>query len=433
MEFKVVFGPDNGGPSRFYRIPSLVTTKNGVTVACADARFCGGMDNPNRIDKVVRRSFDCGETWGEYITAVREHGEKRMRSSAAIDPAMTYDESTGRIYIHYSHTPAGIGLRNSVKSTGYDKEHHKLLCHGLKKYIVKGSAIYTQSGKATPYSVDKNGDVYKGGKLVCNICIGGRFKEVNTSYLMMCWSDDDGETWSDPVCLNPQVKKDHMSFIGPGPGNGIVIKNGKYSGRIVVPIYYSTKTFPPRMSCCVIYSDDNAKTWRLGESPNNTRFVNGKRVSDMTVKNGDMLTESQLIEQADGTLKYFMRNHYKDRCVAVAYSKNGGESWEKFRYDESLPQPICQSSVISFESDGKRCAVFLNPADKKARINATVRLSEDDGESFAYSRRLKDGEFVYSSLTVLPDGDIGALFEPDTKCRQILFAKISPKWIKNNH
>ena len=58
MEFQTVFGPNIKGPSEYYRIPSLITAKNGVLVACADARYCSGMDNPNRIDKVIRRSFD---------------------------------------------------------------------------------------------------------------------------------------------------------------------------------------------------------------------------------------------------------------------------------------------------------------------------------------------------------------------------------------
>ena len=51
MEFSTVFGPNTGGPADFYRIPSIITTKNGVVVACADARYCSGMDNPNRIDR----------------------------------------------------------------------------------------------------------------------------------------------------------------------------------------------------------------------------------------------------------------------------------------------------------------------------------------------------------------------------------------------
>lgn len=431
MDFKTVFGPSTGGPSDYYRIPSMITTKNGVVVACADARCCSGMDNPNRIDKVVRRSTDSGNTWSEYIIAVKEHGKKQMRSSAAIDPVMTYDENNSRIYLHYSHTPAGVGIRNSRCTMGTDKDGNMVVRSFGRKFICRGGKLYTNGGKATAYTVDKDGNVSKNGCVCGNIYTGGRFKQEHTSYLMMCYSDDDGLTWSEPQILNHMVKRSDMSFIGPGPGCGITISQGKYKGRIVVPIYYGTRTFPLRLSCAVIYSDDCGKTWKMGKSPNNTRSIGSKVLSDTTIKNNEMLTESQLIEQEDGTLKYFIRNHDPRRSVAVAYSKNGGESWEDFRWDDNLPQAICQMSVIKLKGTENPTVIFLNPADKKKRVNGTVRISEDDGETFTNSRLLKGDGFVYSAMTQLPNGKIGVLFEPDSECREILFASFSTDWIRD--
>ena len=57
-------------------------------------------------------------------------------------------------------------------------------------------------------------------------------------------------------------------------------------------------------------------------------------------------------------------------------------------------------------------------------------LSEDDGETFPYRRQLKEDDFVYSCITQLPNGNVAVLFEPDSKCRQILFAEVSVEWIK---
>lgn len=430
IKFKTVFGANTGGPSEFYRIPSMITTKTGVVVACADARYCTGADNPNRIDKVVRRSFDSGETWEKYIVAVQEQGTEKMHSSAAIDPILTYVKTTGRIYLHYCHTPAGIGIRNSKCCVGEDSEGYRIIESKFRKYILKDGFLYTQNGKKTKYEVSDNGDVLKNDKKVGNIYTGHSFKETGTSTLMMCYSDDDGLTWSKPQSLNSQIKREYMSFIGPGPGNGIVIEHGEYKGRIVVPIYYGTKKFPLCLSCCVIYSDDNGETWNLGETPNNTRLINGKKVNHFKIKNEEMLTESQVIEQSDGTLKYFMRNHDPKRSVAVAYSKNGGESWFDFSLDDSLPQPICQSSVIKIENSDKPYVVFLNAADRNARKRGTVRLSEDDGETFTYSRVLKEDDFCYCSLALMPDGKVGTLFEPNQECKSIMFTKFSLDWIK---
>lgn len=430
MQFKKLFAPGTGGPSDFYRIPSMITTNNGVTVACADARFYTGSDNPNRIDKVIRTSKDSGETWSDYVTVVEEYGKEKELSSAAIDPILTYDHNTNRIFMHYCHTPAGVGILNCNSTVGEDKQGNKFVGTKFRKYILKDGALYTRTGKKTPYTVNNDGEVFKGEKSLGSIFTGGKFKEAHTSFLMMCYSDDDGQTWSKPVSLNSQLKKKYMSFIGPGPGNGIVLRHGKYAGRIIVPIYYGVRKFPLGLSCCVIFSDDNGKTWTLGETPNNTRKINGFKANSRLIIENNMLTESQVIEQSDGTLKYFMRNHDPKRCVAVAYSRNGGETWEDFTWDETLPQPICQTSVIKIENAEKPYVVLLNAADKKQRRCGTIRLSEDDGETFSYSRVLKEDSFVYSSLNLLPDGNIGILFEPDLECKEIWFTKVSLDWIK---
>ena len=430
MKITTLFGPGTGGPADFYRIPSVITTDSGVTVACADARFCSGRDNPNRIDKVIRRSEDCGETWGDYITAVEEHGTEHTKSSAAIDPVMVYVPEKKRILMVYSHTPAGTGILNSVCGTGFDKDGNKLLSGRFGTYILKGEKVFRSNGRETPYTVKENGDIFKNSQSCGNIYTGGKLKETHTSFLMICHSDDDGLTWSKPRCLNTQVKKDFMSFIGPGPGCGIVIEKGAYKGRVVIPVYFGSRAFPLQLSCTVIYSDDCGESWTLGETPNNTRNIRGKKANCKKIRQSEMLTESQLIEQEDGTLKYFIRNHDKRRSAAVAYSRNGGESWEDFKWDDSLPQPICQMSVIKLKGTEKPTVVFLNPADRQNRANGTVRLSEDDGETFKWQRLLKEGGFVYSAMTQLPNGRIGVLFEPDTECREIHFTSFTADWIK---
>lgn len=430
MEFQTLFGPGIGGPADYYRIPSIVTTKNGTLVACADARYYTGMDNPNRIDKVVRRSTDGGKTWGPFIVAVQEHGTSRMKSSAAIDPILTYVADSNRIYMHYCHTPAGVGILNCNCSVAEDAQGNRFIRKGLRRYVLRDGRLYTAAGRETDLTVSDSGEVSRGGQALGNIYTGGPYHEENTATLMMCYSDDEGLTWSHPQSLNAQVKERFMSFIGPGPGSGIVIESGKYAGRIVVPIYFGARKFPLCLSCCVIYSDDGGQTWRRGVTPNDTRTLHGRRLSCRRVTNSQMLTESQVIEQEGGVLKYFMRNHDKRRSVAVAYSRDGGETWEDFDWDDSLPQPICQSAVLRLRGMEKPYVVFLNAADRKARKNGTVRLSEDGGETFPHARLLKEGEFVYSSLAQLPNGNVGVLFEPDTACQEIWYGELSLAWIR---
>lgn len=427
-----VFGPGQGGPSENYRIPSMVVTKSGMLVACADARYYTGSDNPNRIDKVIRRSADSGETWQEYILAVKEHGESKNNSSAAIDPCMVYVEELGRIYMIYCSTPSGVGILNCERAASEDKDGNPIVLgrNGRDRYVLKEGFLFKNGTEKTGFAVDGEGNVSKDGKAICNIHIDGEFKIVNTATLMLCHSDDDGLTWSKPVSLNKSVKKEYMSFIGPGPGVGIVMKHGEHKGRILFPIYYGTHKRMLALSCTCIYSDDLGKTWHLGKSPNTTRKIGPFRANHKFTFESFMLTESQLIEQKDGVLKYFMRNHSSKRSVAVAYSYDGGESWEDFHHDETLPQSICQMSVISLENMDKPYVVFLNPASRKARENGVVRLSEDGGETFPYSRQIKEGPFVYSTLAQLPDGAVGAMYESDLVGEKIDFVKFTLDWIK---
>lgn len=431
MEKKIVFSKASGGPADFYRIPSMVTTKNGVVVACADSRIFVPHDNPNRIDQYIRRSTDSGETWGEYIPVMKGVGNVPMNSSACCDPVLTYSAETGRLFLHCILSPSGVGIRKCYCCVGEDSDGNRIIHGGHGVFTLKGDTLW-QNGVPTSYKVYENGDVYTELTVkVGNIYTGDDFRMEDTFYLMMSYSDDDGMTWSKPRSLNYQVKAPYMSSLGPGPGSGIVLKHGEYKGRIVVPVYFgTTTTLPLRLSCCVIYSDDNGENWTRGETPNNTRLIDGQKANCMTIRDEDCLTESQVIEQEDGTLKVFMRNHDARRQTAIAYSKDGGTTWEDFGFDENLPQPICQMSVIKLDGMEKPYVIFLNPADKTERKCGTVRLSEDDGETFPYSRKLNETSHWYSSLAQLPDGNIGALIETDPECRELHFVKFSLNWIK---
>ncbi|MGN0797100.1 MAG: exo-alpha-sialidase [Christensenellales bacterium] len=433
MEFIKLFDKESCGQGN-YRIPAVVVTNNGVVVACADERYYGGGDNPNRIDKVVRRSLDGGKTWGDKIVAVREYGESKQGASAAIDPTLLYDGEKGRIYMLYDHTPAGVGILSCVSGVGEDEHGYRYIIGQGERFTARDGKLYS-GDTATDYEIDEDGNIYQKSQYVSNIFIGdGIFKEQSTFYLMLCYSDDDGLTWSKPVCLNHQVKTDDMSFIGTGPGVGVKIEQGKYAGRLVFPIYYNKgKGRVLRLSCAVIYSDDGGNSWKMGDTPTHCRKRLGLfSCKDKSVLPHECLSESQLINLQEGGLRLFMRNHSNKKRVAVADSYDGGESWTNFCFDDALKQSICQLSVINAVDGDKPCVVFLNGADSKKRRNGVIRLSYDEGKTWAYSATLREGEFVYSSMVQLPSGDIGVLFEPSTLHESIDWTIVSLDWIKEN-
>ena len=418
-----VFGKATGRANN-YRIPSVITTKHGTVVACADERFFSAADFPNRIDKVVRRSEDGGRTWQEQIVAVEEVGESKNHGSLAIDPALLYDEEQDKIFMLYSHTPTNIGIITAKRGTGLtSKGDRKVTVDGKKGYIDANGKVF--AGKsATSYTVDERGYVYEGGKKIGNMYIKDcPVCEYETFFLYICESSDDGKTWSKPVCLNSQVKQEWMSFLGTCPGIGIKLKHGKYAGRLIFPVYYNSQgmCIVPilSLSACVIYSDDGGKTWKRGKSPNDGRKKHGIKLSSRFVADWNNITESQVIELPDGTLRMFMRNHSLKRLISMAESTDGGVTWHNYRHNEYLPQPICQVSVLNAEHNGKQVTLVCNAADKQKRINGLVRLSYDYGETFVASMPVKqpdeDNGFVYSCMTQAANGDIVLLYEGSTK------------------
>ncbi|MDE6758414.1 MAG: glycoside hydrolase [Clostridia bacterium] len=432
---QTVFSKEYGRAGN-YRIPSIIKTKRGTLIACADERFFTCRDNPNRIDKVVRRSEDDGLTWQEQIVAVEEVGETMNDASAAIDPCMLYDETADKVFMIYCHTPAGIGILNCKNGVGQDSDGNLHLYEGRKRYTLKGDGVYTKRGeKNSDYRIDEYANVFYKGEPTGNYKLkSGKLKELATSFLYMVVSEDDGLTWSKPINITYQVKAKYMSFIGPGPGVGICVKEGKYKGRLIFPIYYNTFPIPTtgilNLSSCVIYSDDNGKTWHRGKSPNQTRKRLGVNIGHRLIAPNDCITESQLIECKDGQLKFFMRNHSSKRLIATAISDNGGYSWYAYEHNPQLPQCICQCSVIKGEDDGREVTIFLNAANKNARRDGVIRLSYDYGETFEYSKLIKEGEFVYSSMVWLGNGKIGVLYEENTQHEEINYMIVSLDYIK---
>lgn len=91
-----------------YRIPSLVTAKDGTLIAAADQRIegCGDLIYNKDINIAIRTSRDGGKTWSPIRKAVDyPHGE------SASDASMVVDRKNGKIYMFYNY----MDLNNAPK------------------------------------------------------------------------------------------------------------------------------------------------------------------------------------------------------------------------------------------------------------------------------------------------------------------------------
>ncbi|URL06197.1 exo-alpha-sialidase [Avibacterium sp. 21-595] len=435
-EKNALFQP-NQDDARNYRIPSLLTTQNGVVIAAIDKRWQHSADWGN-IDTAIRRSFDGGLTWQKSQTVIdlasQSYGDQN--SAFLIDPLMVQDKRNGRVFMivdMFPETRGFFGIKNqNAEGSGYKNingKYYQLLTDEYNnRYTIRENGIvYNDKNKPTDYRVVINGnpelafkdlgDLYQGNTRLGNIYLQTKnpdndsapLKSTITSNLWLTYSDNDGETWSNPVNINAQVKADWMRFMGTGPGTGIQLKDGS----LVMPVYYTNNN--NKQAAAVIISKDGGKTWERGESPIDSRFAaqGGSRLLDGTY--GYEITESQVIELDNGQLKLFSRVTPHNR-VHISTSYDGGYTWEKeVILDDVLLEPYCQLSVIKYSKriNGKEHILFANPHSNK-RTNGKVWLGEvqEDGSiEWKYTTTITPNNYAYSSLTELPNGDIGLLYE----------------------
>lgn len=213
-------------------------------------------------------------------------------------------------------------------------------------------------------------------------------------------STDDGETWTKPVEITKDVKKPEWTWYATGPGIGIQLK----SGRLLVPCDSKSDGGKVRESHA-IYSDDGGKSWKIGGVV------------------GPLCNECQAVELADGRVMLNMRSFRGNNRRLVSFSSDGGETFTKPAEDSELIEPVCQASILRMPG-AKGGLLFSNPASTK-REKLTVKLSRDDGKTWPESKLLHDGPAAYSCLTMLPNGEIGCLYERGAKqaYEEIAFAR----------
>ncbi|MEI7420888.1 MAG: sialidase family protein [Prolixibacteraceae bacterium] len=209
-------------------------------------------------------------------------------------------------------------------------------------------------------------------------------------------STDDGQTWSSPMEITTSAKLPNWTWYATGPCHGIQLVKGKNAGRLIIPCDH-IEAVNKKYFSHIIFSDDHGKTWQLGGTTPQ-----------------DQVNECTTAELSDGRLMLNMRNYDRtQKARKVSISSDGGSTWGNIYSDKSLPEPICQGSLLSYsiKSTGQTKLLFLNPADENKRQNMTLRMSSDNGATWEKSKVLFAGPAAYADLTQLKNGNIGCLYE----------------------
>lgn len=240
--------------------------------------------------------------------------------------------------------------------------------------------------------------------------------------LFYVYSDDDGLTWSGPVEItsifddDPYARQFHL----PGPGHGIQLKKSEYAGRLLVEVWHrhsvSLPTQQREYGCSVLYSDDGGITWHNSEY----------------VAVGYNMNEVRIAEASDGSVLMNSRTMSSNRLKVV--SNDGGATWGTPEVWESIgTYQNCDSGFLTIDTDGISRMLFSRP-DGSSRNNTTIRISYDDGQSWAYTKeiyRSTSTNVGYSDITLLNDGSIGVLFPKDSG--SIYFAVFNLDWLTDGN
>ena len=477
--------------SKSYRIPSLVQAGD-VTIAAIDERKGGNADN-GAIDIQIRRSLDNGETWLESVT-ISEFGKPvgytlSGQQPLHIDPCLSYDAENNITYMLVDMFPessaamnmgliqngSGFFTADMADGTKMRMQALNTVKNGGEGNILYGLVQHETDGTAKVYEPNADGkyvesrtyfvDDYSYGSLKKDPNNAGNFTqdagnifvyttankgELTVTCTMYVWcykSYDKGATWTNPINIsggtveNP-CKEDWMRFCGTAPGSGIVITGGEHNGRVVSPCYFTNNgsTNLNSQSSAVFYSDDQGKTWQIGESNVEIRLNTANADAIKTYQGGNQTTENSVTQvSADGKLRMYCRNTGGKGKVVTAVSTDGGETWQApdgtvsgtatsnaSAFPDSCYEPItevyCQLSAITHHDtvNDKYYVIIGSPFGNNGtgRENIGFHIREIDYETGDYAegsswihKQLGDTYEAYSALTTLANGAIGFFWE----------------------
>ena len=198
-------------------------------------------------------------------------------------------------------------------------------------------------------------------------------------------SSDDGKTWSKPRDISADIafpewpfgkRRNAGGFIFISSGSGAQMKDGTLL-HTLVHVNDGNALFG---------SDDHGKTWKSFGKP---------------VRSGD---ECKVVELSDGSWMINSRWHGGGRQIHV--SKDRGKTWES-HYDTLLADPQCNAQIMRYGD----ALLFSNCKSPNRRALLYLRASVDDGKTWNYGLCIEPKGAAYSDMTILPNGDVGILYE----------------------
>jgi predicted neuraminidase len=190
-------------------------------------------------------------------------------------------------------------------------------------------------------------------------------------------------------------------------------------GRMLVGLYSDGFSFS-----LVGITDDLGKTWKYSEP-----IIGGGNI------------QPSFARRNDGTIVAYMRdNGPAPKRVHVSESKDRGETWSKVYDHPILANPGSGLELMRMK-DGDWVCIYND--EPRGRHTLAVSLSDDEGKTWKWTRRIEDrepgsGSFHYPSIIEGSDGNLHTSYsyfinkasDDEQQGKSIRYATFSKDWIK---
>ena len=445
---------DGTAGSNNFRIPALITLSDGTIVAASDARWNWSRDAKS-IDIIMSKSTDGGKTWNYTLPIFFNDSTNQAADYGAcfIDPLMVRDKND-KIYLLVDLYPGGIAI-NSAPATPHaasgfvdilgekrlvlytsdtpSKQNDTNYSYYVGDYVKDGDVelapVYEVLGEndystEASFYMDPYFYLYTAEKepMYC-LQLGDNTKKVQqnvffhnsllhvraATYLYLVTSEDKGETWSAPMLLNSQIRKESNLdiFYGVGPGAGLWIDDGTEHGIVMMPAYsYSNQI------ASFVYSADGGVTWKRSQNATTSSWS-----SESCLVQIDDTTVRHFFRSGTSTLQYTDHTFVDGEWVAgsvvtmndVARKNNNQVS--AIRYSKTIngkPVIIFSTATTGGPYDRKNGKIYVFTVDMEADGKPMTLVATYDNDPSS-----ETDVYAYSSIAELKDGSIGLLYEYD--------------------
>ncbi len=371
------YSPDEKGIP--YRIPAIVTTANGYVFAINDYRPCGNDIGFGEVDLVMRHSTKSGSDWDGHSWSE----PIKIADGLGKDAAETWLTGFG--------DPAVVA----------DREHNEILVMSVCGNRVCWHGNYGAGTAENPENPNRMARLRIKYDEAKGEWIAGEPEEV-TYDIYPLFKDKSG--------------KAHVGsmFIGAGRiAQSSMIKVGEYY-RIYCAVW-AVEAGSYRHHNYALYSDDFGETWHLlGELGND--FNDSPAPYGNEPKCEELPDGSVLLSSRKGYGRYFNVFHYTNFEKAEGYW-DGAVSTDqagdlKFGRNDTNGEPLRIGNLL-FQS--------VPTGESRSDVAIFYRLLSDDPATYTPAElskgwkkiKVSDRGSAYSSMCILPDGNIGIYYEEE--------------------